>query len=154
MMAGEHEDRINVEDFATGADNPFQDDGRRWWFLSANLWTGIHMYQAPNARNALARYRADIAEAEQLNGRSGRETKAYLAGAGFHVVWGPFGTHQAFEIELGMALANAICDNGPGRHVAFSPAALHECHPWVDQRKIDVIYAAVTRHFRTREEQT
>lgn len=145
----EREREPEPPDFVTGAENPFEDDGRRWWFLGAKLWSGIHMYQARNARAALASYRADLFDAETMNGHSKRETRAYLSAAELGVVQGPVNTRQAFEIELGLALAEEIVSGGirSGRDVAMGPATLADCDPWVDQHRIDVIYHAVIRRF-------
>lgn len=101
------------------------DDGRRWWFLGAALWVGVHPYAAVNARAALAEYRRDLTAAEIANGRSRRETAEYLWGAGLCVVDGPLSTPAAFAREFGWALAWALCEWSAD--VPVAPATPEEC---------------------------
>jgi hypothetical protein len=43
---------------------------RRWWLCGADNWPTCHLFEAPNARSALAKYRQAIIGAERFNGRS------------------------------------------------------------------------------------
>lgn len=87
--------------------NPIPDDGRTWWILSSDAMEP-QVYEARNGRAALAAYRRDLTAAELVNGRSGRETRQWLAVAGLRVLAGPFGTRKAYEFDLAQRYAYAI----------------------------------------------
>jgi hypothetical protein len=103
------------------------DDGRRWWFLGARLWMGVHPYAATSARAALAAYRRDIIDAEVSNGRSRREATEFVRVAELHVVDGPLSTPAAFDRELGWALGWALSDRTADISVPVGPATVEDC---------------------------
>lgn len=129
----------------TAADDDVVDDGRRWWFVSARTWPGILAYSAANARAALAAYRRDLAEAEVANGRSKRETTAYLQAAQLIVVDGPLSTPEAYERELGWALAWEMCRWTTD--VPRAPVTVAACRPRLSDEKVASIRTQVRRAF-------
>lgn len=90
------------------SDNPIPDDGRTWWIVGADTWTGVQIYEARNGRAALAAYRRDLFEAERANKRTVRDARDLIDAANLHVVVGPIGTRQAYEFDLARAYADEL----------------------------------------------
>jgi len=84
------------------------DDGRRWWLLGATTWSGTHLYEARNARAALAAYRRDITTAERANGLSVRDIRYLTRASNLRVVAGPLTTVEAFQDDLARYYADAL----------------------------------------------
>jgi hypothetical protein len=127
------------------SDDDVVDDGRRWWFVGARTWPGTMAYPAASARAALAAYRRDLAEAEVANGRPKRETAEYLRAAQLIVVDGPLSTPQAYERELGWALAWEMCRWTVD--VPQAPVMVDACKRRLSNEKIERIRAQVRRSF-------
>lgn len=122
------------------------DDGRRWWFVGADTWPTVHSYAAPNGRAALAAYRRDLTLAERAGGRSTREVALILRHANLQVVDGPMTTSQAYELDLGWALADEVLRWKSD--VALTPVtSVADCKPWLSDDRISAVRAAVLRHF-------
>lgn len=122
------------------------DDGRRWWFVGADTWPTEHCYAAPNGRVALATYRRDLTEAERAGGRSVREVAAILRYANLQVTGGPMTTPEAYERDLGWALAAEV--TRWKSDVAVTPVtSVTDCKPWLSDERIAAVRSAVLRRF-------
>jgi len=84
------------------------DDGRRWWLLGAESWTGTHLYAARNSRSALAAYRRDITDAGRANGHTVRDVRYLVQASHLRVAAGPLTTVEAFQYQLARSYADAI----------------------------------------------
>jgi hypothetical protein len=100
---------------ARTSDNPFAgdtrmvvDDGRVWWLLGAESWDGLHLYEARNARSALAEYRRDITAAERTNGLTVRDIRHLVQASHLRVAAGPLTTVEAFQYDLASAYGQEI----------------------------------------------
>lgn len=100
---------------------------------------------ATNARTALSAYRRDLLKAEVANGRSRRETVAWLRGAELHVVNGPLSTPEAYERELGWALAWEMCRWSTD--VPEAPVTEQACRPRLSDERIARVRDQVRKTF-------
>lgn len=120
---------------------------RRWWLCGADNWPICHLFEAPNARSALAKYRQAIIDAERFNGRSRRDATSIVQAARLKVVAGPLSTEEARQYEFGWALAQAICDKGRSRDMPESPATETDAERWLSRSEIEFIRRSVDRIF-------
>lgn len=122
------------------------DDGRRWWFVGADTWPTEHSYAASNGRAALAAYRRDLTEAERAGGRSVREIAVILRCAKLQVTGGPMSTPEAYERDLGWALATEV--TRWTSDVAHTPVtSVADCKPRLSDEQIAAVRADVLRRF-------
>lgn len=135
----------------TAEEDGITDDGRRWWFIGADTWPTVTSYAATSARSAIAAFRRDLADVERYNGTSRRETTAFLQACRLHVVAGPLTTPEAYELDLGWALAWEACRWTS--HVPRSPATPEQCKPMLDDRQIESVRANTRRAYAPPNEQ-
>jgi hypothetical protein len=113
------------------------DDGRRWWFVGSVLDQSIAAYEARSGRSAVAAMRRDVVDAEVANGASQREAVARVQAAQLHVVDGPHTTPEAYERELGWALAWEMCQWST--NVPLTPASVEDAVPQLGAAKVERI---------------
>jgi hypothetical protein len=100
-------------------------DRQRWWLcdLDGEPVGGGALYEAPTARRALARFRADMIEHFLAAADSRTHARDIVRANHPKVYAGPLTTAEAFEHELGWAWAWEMCGSRYVTHTIASPAA-------------------------------
>jgi hypothetical protein len=96
---------------------------QRWWIcdLADETSPGGHLYEAPNARSALAKFRADMVEHYLAAATSRTHARDIVRANRPRVYGGPLTAAEAFEHELGWAWAWEMCSPKYRSDVYCSP---------------------------------
>lgn len=88
-----------------------------WWMVGCD-GSVPHFYQGRGARNAVAKFRANLIEMErEANGLSIKDATFVVRGLRPEALQGPMTAKQAYDLDLGWLWAIAVCDGYHGTPV-------------------------------------
>jgi hypothetical protein len=80
-----------------------------WWAVGCD-GSVPHFYEAPNGRNAVAQFRANLIEMERGSGVSLKDARIIVRGLEPQVLEGPLTAEEAYELDVAWLWAIAVLD--------------------------------------------
>ncbi len=125
-----------------------KDDGRRWWAVAGNTYGAPWFYPAPSGRQAVAQHRRECIDADVSQGYSRAESTAAVRARDL-TYQGPYTTREAFVLDAGWTLANAVCDAYRNITTALGPISdLADCEPMLTADRVERTLDQIARNYQ------